>query len=80
MKDLALENMDVLLSPIQTDASVKYFFAFYQALCCRNPTCHRKHQCMQGVDSGKFSGEETEKTMKEILVVHFRSSLSQIWI
>lgn len=53
--------MDVLLSPIQTDASVKYFFAFYQTLCCRNPTYHRKHQHTQGVDSGKFSGDKTEK-------------------
>lgn len=77
MKDLAWENMDVPLSPIPTDASVKYFFSFYQKLSCRNPTCHRNISTQVWIVDNLL-GTKEKKKMKGILLVCFGSFLMSL--
>lgn len=75
LKGLALENKDTPLSPIPTDASVKYFFSFYQNLSCRNSTCYRNISTQKVWRVDNLLGTKQKEIMKEILLVCFGSLL-----
>lgn len=65
--------MDVSLSPIPADTSVKYFFPFYQKLFWKNPTCHRNTSTLRVCQN--LLGTKQKKIMKENFLVCFGSLL-----